>query len=69
MRLRKFEGHIKSYYLCSLPSFTGLKKEIQVKCKPTPAAQRPGFRPEGTRREKSSLVMVGNALGANPPGL
>ena len=35
----------------------------------TQAAQRPGFRPEGTQRILPSLVTLGDASGANSPGL
>ena len=44
-------------------------QELFYRSGPTQAAQRPGFRPEGTRRDEPSLVTVYNALGANPPGL
>lgn len=36
---------------------------------PTPAAQRPGFRSEGTRRDLLSLVLLGDASGGNSPSL
>ncbi len=32
-------------------------------------SSRPGYRPEGTQREKPSLVWVSAASGANPPGV
>ena len=51
------------------PGSRVLMKERIKKSKLTPAAQRPGFRPEGTQRDLLSLVIVCNASEANPPGL